>query len=88
MPNTFEAVRAEALFASCLQCSEGPTAEKVREVVTAILHTLGENGCAASVASEYGDHPETAVARMAWALEMVRKAYSGSPEGRALALTA
>jgi hypothetical protein len=60
---------AEALFASPLQPSEQPSAAEVR---AAILHSLrtnhGARGCAAVVAAEYGDHPETAAARMRWAL--------------------
>jgi hypothetical protein len=35
----------------------------------------GVNGCAGRVAGEFGEYPETAAARMAWALEMIRSAY-------------
>lgn len=75
MSTSFEAVRAEALFASTLQSSEMPSAEQVRGTVTATLRRLGMRGCAAQVAGEFGDHPETAVARMTWALATVRAAY-------------
>jgi hypothetical protein len=75
MRETFEAIRAEALFASTLQCSEAPTADLVRSTVTATLKRLGVRGCAAAVAVEYGDHPDTAVARMSWALATVRASY-------------
>jgi hypothetical protein len=32
-------------------------------------------GCAAQVAGEFGDHPETAVTRMAWAIATVGEVY-------------
>ena len=75
MPNSFEAVRAEALFASTLQCSQQPAADEVRCAVAASLRRFGIRGCAAQVAGEFGDHPETAVGRMRWALETVRTVY-------------
>jgi hypothetical protein len=75
MPRTFEAVRAEALFASGLQCSQQPAAEQVRLAVASTLRRLGIRGCAAEVAGEFGDHPEVAVSRMTWALATVRTAY-------------
>jgi hypothetical protein len=79
MSMSFEAVRAEALFASTLQSSEMPSAERVRGTVTATLRRLGSRGCAAQVAGEFGDHPETAVARMTWALATVRAVYPVRP---------
>ncbi|MDG6109037.1 hypothetical protein [Dactylosporangium aurantiacum] len=72
---TFEAVRAEALFVSHLQCSQSPRGDEVRAAVAATLRRFGIKGCAAQVAGEFGDHPETAVARMAWALALVRSTY-------------
>ena len=75
MPNSFEAVRAEALFASTLQCSQGPAADEVRLAIAASLRRFGIRGCATQVAGEFGDHPETAVGRMRWALETVRTVY-------------
>jgi hypothetical protein len=83
MLNSFEAVRAEALFVSTLQSSEKPGAEQVRDAVAATLRRLGIKGCAEEVAGEFGDHPDSAVARMAWALATVRASYpprrSGPP---------
>ncbi|GAA4244311.1 hypothetical protein [Dactylosporangium darangshiense] len=75
MATTFEAVRAEALFASDLQSSQFPAGGEIRSAVAATLRSMGIQGCAARVASEFGDHPETAVARMAWALAQVRATY-------------
>jgi hypothetical protein len=75
MPGTFEAVRAEALFASALQPSGSPSPDQVRRAVTTALRRLGSSGCAAQAAGEYGDHPDIAVARMRWALATVRLVY-------------
>lgn len=79
MPNTFEAVRAEALFASALQSSEQPADEQVRAAVRTMLRRLGIRGCAAAVATEFGEHPDMAVARMTWALATVRAAFPSAP---------
>jgi hypothetical protein len=40
-----------------------------------MLRRLGTGGCAAAVAGEYGDHPDTAAARMTWALATVHAVY-------------
>jgi len=56
----------EALFASDLQPSQHPSAGTVRTAVTASILRHGADGCAAIVATEFGDHPETAVVRMRW----------------------
>jgi hypothetical protein len=75
MARTFEAVRAEALFVSCLQPSQHPAGGEVRTEVAAILRGHGIRGCAAAVAAEFGHHPDCAVARMAWALSTIRTVY-------------
>jgi hypothetical protein len=75
MSTTFEAIRAEALFVSWLQASQAPAPEQVREVITKTLRQRGSRGCAAAVAQEFGEHPETAAARMTWALSIVRAVY-------------
>jgi hypothetical protein len=65
-------IRAEAVFVSDLQPSQRPTAGQVAAAVLASLRARGgATGCAAAVAAEYGEHPETAVARMRWALSLV-----------------
>ncbi len=79
MPKSFEAVRAEALFASTLQRSDLPGADEVRRAVATTLRRFGVRGCAVEVAGEFGDHPETAVARMRWALDTVRAVYPTRP---------
>jgi hypothetical protein len=75
MSTSLEAVRAEALFASCLQASQCPTSGAVRDAVAVTLRSRGVRGCAAAVAEEFGSHPETAVPRMTWALQTVRSTY-------------
>ena len=88
MPETFEAVRAEALFASTVQSSEAPTAERIRLAIASTVREMGVRGCAALVAAEFGDHPDAAVARMRWALATVRVVFPTRtlPVTRALAL--
>ncbi len=75
MPGTFEAVRAEALFVSTLQPSGSPSPDQVRRAVATTLQRLGVRGCAARMAGEFGDHPDTAVARMSWALATIKAVY-------------
>jgi hypothetical protein len=77
MSTEIEAIRAEALFVSTLQSSELPADDRVRATVASSLRRFGISGCAAQVASEFGDHPETAVVRMVWALATIRSAYRG-----------
>jgi hypothetical protein len=83
-PDTFEVVRAEALFASTLQPSGSPSPDQVRRTVATMQRRLGVRGCAARMAVEFGDHPDTAVARMSWALATVRTVY---PETSMTAVT-
>ena len=59
----------DALFVSALQCSQAPTTDQVRQAVNAAVGAFGYSGCAGRVAQEFGDHPETAAARMRWARE-------------------
>lgn len=73
--------RADALFASALQRSDEPSAAQVRQAITAATRKFGDLGCAARVAQEFGEHPETAVARMRWARTAVAGAFAGSPSG-------
>ena len=77
--STVEAVRADALFVSSLQSSDRPAADELRDAVASTLRRLGLRECAARVATEFGEHPETAVGRMTWALEMVRTVYPTTP---------
>ena len=78
-PGTFEAARAGALFASTLQPSGSHSPGQIRRAVAATLQRLGVRGCTEQVAGEFGDHPDTAVTRMRWALETVRSVYPTRP---------
>jgi len=73
------AVWADALFASMLQRSDGPTAGQVRKAVAATVRAYGSRGCAERVAQEFGDHPEIAVARMRWARGVVSEVFAAPP---------
>ena len=66
MISTVKDLAAEALFVSCLQPSQHPDRETVEEAITTMILRYGSDGCAAVVALEFGDHPETAVQRMEW----------------------
>jgi len=68
-------MRAEALFAGHLQPSQHPAVDQVRDSVTATLRRYGRRWCAARMAQEYGDHPDTAIARMAWAVRTITDCY-------------
>ena len=63
----FEA--ADALFVSALKCSQASTTDQIRLAMDDAIRAFGHSGCAGRVAQEFGDHPETAVARMRWARE-------------------
>ncbi|NUP61685.1 MAG: hypothetical protein HOV96_24830 [Nonomuraea sp.] len=68
---------AQVLFASPLQPSEALAPYQVREAVDERLCACGgdPSWCAAYVAQEAGDHPESYAARMRWALGAVARAY-------------
>lgn len=70
-PRSIRALQAEALFASALQRSDQVNVSKVRQAVAMALDAYGDAGCAGRVAQEFGDHPETAAARMRWARDTV-----------------
>ena len=82
-PCTLAAVRAGALFLSALQPSGSPTPDQIRRAVTTTLQRLGVRGCAAHVAGEFGDHPDTAAARMSWALATIGMVYPAPSVTRA-----
>lgn len=86
MPVSVEAVRAEALFVSPLQSSDQPRPDQVLRAVAASLRRFGARGCAVRVAGEFGEHPETAVSRMEWALAMIRTVYPAPASPAALCL--
>jgi len=68
-------VQTEALFASDVQRSQHASGASIREAVEATVGRLGEAGCAAQVAQEFGDNPDCAPRRMRWARNAVRDAF-------------
>jgi hypothetical protein len=78
MSLNIQTVRCAALFASTVQRSERPSPELVRDAIIQTVRRLGARGCAAAVAQEFGDHPETALSRMRWAREQVALLVAGS----------
>ncbi|HEU4421953.1 MAG TPA: hypothetical protein VFR67_05360 [Pilimelia sp.] len=72
-------VRSEALFVSALQPSDRPAAAQVRVAITQTIRQFGTRGCAARMAQEYGDAPETAIPRMRWARQVVADIFAGRP---------
>jgi hypothetical protein len=75
---SISAARTGALFASPLQRSDEPSARQIRQAIATAIGVHGVRGCAAHVAQAYGEHPETALTRMRWALTAVASAFSGS----------
>ncbi|MFI5911255.1 hypothetical protein [Dactylosporangium sp. NPDC051541] len=75
-PQLLEHVRAEALFVSHLQSSDRLDPECIRAAVMLSVRRHGPRGCAALVAQEFGEHPDTAVGRMGWVLDCIRRAYA------------
>lgn len=73
------AVWADAVFVSVLQGSDKPDTGQVRQAIAAAVHAYGGGGCAQRVAQEFGDHPETAVARMRWARPMAGEVFASPP---------
>jgi hypothetical protein len=71
--------RCEALFASKLRQSDTPTAAELAEIVSTMVRQYGVRGCAAFMAWEFGDHPETAAARMRWVRQLVGEVSVAAP---------
>jgi hypothetical protein len=72
------AVRSEALFVSAVQRLDDPSAGQVRRAIAHAVREFGSGGCAARVAQEFGDHPETAVIRMRWARRVVEDTFGAT----------
>jgi hypothetical protein len=72
---TTDSFEADALFVSALQRSDELSAGHVLQAIAAAVGAFGYSGCAERVAQEFGDHPETAVARMRWARAVADQAF-------------
>ncbi|HEV3380869.1 MAG TPA: hypothetical protein VG142_07815 [Trebonia sp.] len=66
-PLSVHVFQADALFVSALQSSQQPSLSQIRQAIAGALDAYGDAGCAGRVAQEFGDHPESASARMLWA---------------------
>jgi hypothetical protein len=75
-------IRCEALFVSNVQSSEHPQPPQIRTAIKDTIRRFGAHGCAALVAQEFGDHPETAVTRMCWARDAVSLAFAETAQTR------
>jgi hypothetical protein len=75
MVGAIDDLLVEALFVSYVQPSDVPTSMVVHEAITTSIMRYGTDGCAALMATEFGDHPDTAVSRMTWARETIRASY-------------
>lgn len=68
--------RAEALFVSDVPGMTQPAPADIAEAIrVAVRRYGGVRGCAAEMAAEFGDHPETSVSRMAWARGQIDRLY-------------
>jgi hypothetical protein len=72
---TMIAMCCDALFASPMQRSDLPTLPEVRHAIVRAPQEYGGRGCAARMAHEFGEHPETAASRMRWARLLVAEAF-------------
>jgi len=72
-------VWADALFVSVLQRSDKPSVIQVQQAIATAVRVHGGPGCAQRVAQEFGDHPETAVARMRWARAVADAVFTSPP---------
>jgi hypothetical protein len=77
------AARAAALFASDLPAgSRHSDAVVDAAIVRAVLACGGTRGCVATMATAYGDYPETAAPRMRRARDVVETVYgTRRPQG-------
>jgi hypothetical protein len=67
---------ADALFVSALQRSDDPSAAQIRQAIAAATGAFDYSDCAGRVAQDFGDHPETAAARMRWARSVADEVIS------------
>ena len=68
---------ADVLYISPLDPSDQACIKLIRDTIIASLSRCGSDvfDCAAQVAQEAGDHPETYQPRMRWALQAVTRAF-------------
>jgi hypothetical protein len=77
MSSALTLARAEALFASDLSADTRHHPEQISAAITRAVRAHGGiSGCVEEVATEFGDHPETAAPRMRWARSIVDHLYA------------
>ncbi|BFU45390.1 hypothetical protein [Krasilnikovia sp. MM14-A1004] len=77
--HSINTVRSQALFVSTLQPSDNASPGQVRDAIMAAVRRFRGRGCAALMAQEFGDHPESAAARMRWARSEVAATFGAVP---------
>jgi hypothetical protein len=72
---------AQLLFAGPAQPSDHLTPAEIRTALSVQFRRCGGNLATglAAIAQEAGDHPDSYVARMRWAIRSVDRAYAGRP---------
>jgi hypothetical protein len=75
-----DSARCAALFVSVQQRSDLIRGEAVREAINRAISEFGVNGCTARVAEEFGDHPDTAVARMRFVRAVIEQTFTPAPQ--------
>lgn len=73
--DVISATWAEALFASSISAFTPVDAAAVDAAIRATIKRLHVKGCVDIVAREYGEHPDTAVRRMSWAVTVIAMLY-------------
>jgi len=66
---------AGALFASSISAFAPVDHDTIDAAIRTTFKRLHVRGCAEFVAREYGDHPDTAVMRMRWAILTIAALY-------------
>ena len=72
-----DSVRCAALFVAAHQRDRIVGTQAVREAIDRTIGEFGATECAARVAEEFGNHPDTAVSRMRWARAVVEQTFPG-----------
>jgi hypothetical protein len=74
---------ARLLFAGPLQPSEHPTPAQIRTALAVQFRRCGGDLSTglADIAQEAGDHPDSYVTRLRWAIRCVDRAYAERPGG-------
>ena len=81
-PSSVRALQADALFVSALQRRDEVNVGQIHQAIAVSLDAYGGAGCAGRVAQEFGDHPETAAARMRWVRARAMTTSSSAGRGR------